>query len=87
MADIAQIKYDNGIGDKLSQFNAFDLAYKTDEPNFKSPKAIYTYFSLVMDLYKDGQKDIQEVFDLYDIIVEKIEKEEGNFRFANQQND
>ena len=79
MADIAQIKYDNGIGDKLSQFNAFDLAYKTDEPNFKSPKAIYTYFSLVMDLYKDGQKDIQEVFDLYDIIVEKIEKEEGNY--------
>ncbi|HCK05791.1 MAG TPA: hypothetical protein DHV98_05395, partial [Flavobacteriaceae bacterium] len=79
MADIAQIKYDNGIGDKLSQYNAFDLAYKTDEPNFKSPKAIYTYFSLVMDLYKDGQKDIQEVFDLYDIIIEKIEKEEGNY--------
>ena len=32
-----------------------------------------------MDLYKDGQKDIQEVFDLYDIIIEKIEKEEGNY--------
>lgn len=79
LADIAQIKYDNGIGDKMSQFNGFDLAYKTDEPNFKSPKSIYTYFSLAMDLYKNGQKDIQEVFDLYDIIVEKIEKEEGNY--------
>ena len=52
---------------------------KRMRPNFKSPKAIYTYFSLVMDLYKYGQKDIQEVFDLYDIIVEKIEKEEGNY--------
>lgn len=79
MADIAQIKYDNGIGDKSSQFAAFDLAYKTDEPTFKSPKSIYTYFSLGMDLYKAGQKDIQEVFDLYDIIIEKIEKEEGNY--------
>jgi tetratricopeptide (TPR) repeat protein len=79
MADIAQIKYDNEIGDKLAQFNGFDMAYKADEPNFKSPKAIYTYFSLSMDLYKDGLKDIQEVFDLYDVIIEKIEKEEGNY--------
>lgn len=79
MADIAQIKYDNAIGDKQSQFNAFDNAFKADEPNFKSPKSIYTYFSLAMDLYTDGQKDIQEVFDLYDIITEKIEKEEGNY--------
>ena len=60
----------------MSQFNGFDLAFKTDEPNFKSRKA-FTLFSLAMDLYKNGQKDIQEVFDLYDIIVEKIEKEEG----------
>jgi tetratricopeptide (TPR) repeat protein len=79
LADIAQIRYDNGIGDKQDQFNAFDKAYKIDEPNFKSPKSIYTYFSLAMDLYLEGQKDIQEVFDLYDTITEKIEKEEGNY--------
>lgn len=79
LADIAQIKYDNKIGDKTTQFNAFDLAFKTDERTFKSPKGIYTYFSLGMDLYKDGKKEIQEVFDLYDVIIEKIEKEEGNY--------
>lgn len=79
LSDIAQIKYDNGIGTKMEQFKAFDHAYKTDEENFKSPKRIYTYFSLAMDLYNDGQKDIQEVFDLYDVIVEKIEKEEGYY--------
>ncbi len=79
LSDIAQIKYDNGIGTKMEQFKAFEHAYKVDEENFKSPKRIYTYFSLGMDLYNEGQKDIQEVFDLYDVIVEKIEKEEGYY--------
>lgn len=79
LSDVAQIKYDNSIGTKLEQFKAFDQAYKRDEENFKSPKRIYTYFSLAMDLYNEGQKDIQEVFDLYDIIIEKIEREEGYY--------
>ncbi len=79
LSDVAQIKYDNGIGTKLEQFKAFDQAYQRDEENFKSPKRIYTYFSLAMDLYNEGQKDIQEVFDLYDVITEKIEREEGYY--------
>jgi tetratricopeptide (TPR) repeat protein len=79
LSDVAQIKYDNAIGSKMEQFNAFDQAYQRDEENFKSPKRIYTYFSLAMDLYNDGQKDIQDVFDLYDVITEKIEREEGYY--------
>ncbi|HAT66385.1 MAG TPA: hypothetical protein DCS66_17615 [Flavobacteriaceae bacterium] len=79
LSDIAQIRYDNGIGTKMEQFKAFDKAFKRDEENFTSPKRIYTYFSLAKDLFDDGQKDIQEVFDLYDVIQEKIEKEEGNY--------
>ncbi|MCB0457136.1 MAG: hypothetical protein KDC91_05290 [Flavobacteriaceae bacterium] len=79
LSDIAQIKYDNGIGTKMEQFKDFDRAYKIDEENFTSPKRIYTYFSLAKDLFEEGQKDIQEVFDLYDVIQEKIEKEEGNY--------
>ncbi len=79
LSDIAQIKYDNGIGTKMEQFQAFDEAFKKDEENFKSPKRIYTYFSLAMDLYEEGKKDIQDVFDLYDIIQSKIEKEEGYY--------
>ncbi len=79
LSDIAQIKYDNGIGTKMEQFKAFDDAFKKDEENFKSPKRIYTYFSLAMDLFNEGNKDIQEVFDLYDVITEKIEKEEGYY--------
>ncbi|GAB5398987.1 MAG: hypothetical protein Aureis2KO_05720 [Aureisphaera sp.] len=79
MAKIAQIKFDNGIGAKMDQFNAFDKAYNTDENTFTSPKSLYTYFSLAKDLFEDGNKDIQEVFDLYDIVQEKINKEEGKY--------
>ncbi len=77
LADLAQVRYDNQIGTKMEQFNAFDKAYKTDAENFKSAKSLYTYFSLAKDLFEDGQKDLQDVFDLYDIVQEKLDLEEG----------
>ena len=77
LSDIAQIKYDNKIGTKMEQFQSFDEAFKKDAKNFTSPKSIYTYFSLAVDLEKSGEKDIQEVFDLYDVVIEKLEQEES----------
>jgi len=79
LSDIAQIKYDNKIGTKEELFKAFDDAFKKDPETFKSPKRIYTYFSLGMDLYNEGKKELQDVFTLYDIIQAKIEKEEGYY--------
>ncbi|MDC8003017.1 hypothetical protein POV27_03085 [Aureisphaera galaxeae] len=79
MAKIAQIKYDNKMEAKEELFAAFDKAYKTDEKTFTSPKSLYTYFSLAKDLYDEGKKDIQEVFDLYDVMQEKISKEEVKY--------
>lgn len=76
MANIAQVKYDAGIGTKEDQFNAFDAAFKKDEETFTSPKSLYTYFSLAVDLQEVGKMDVQEVFNLYDTIVDKLEKEE-----------
>lgn len=76
LSSIAQVKYDNNIGTKLEQFNAFNEAFNKDEVTFTSPKSLYTYFSLAKDLFDGGQKDIQEVFDLYDTVTAKIEKEE-----------
>ncbi len=76
LADIAQLKYDNEIGSKMEQFNAFDAAYKKDPSSFTSPKSLYTYFSLAVDLYDSKEKDLQQVFDLYDVIYSKLEKEE-----------
>ena len=77
LSDIAQIKYDNKIGTKMEQFKSFDAAFKKDSKNFTSPKSIYTYFSLAVDLESSGEIDIQEVFDLYDVLTEKIEQEES----------
>lgn len=78
MSKIAQLKYDNNLGTKKEQFDAFDKAFKKDKENFTSPKSIYTYFSLAVDLYEANEMDIQSVFDLFDVITEKIEQEENN---------
>jgi tetratricopeptide (TPR) repeat protein len=77
LSDIAQVKFDNNIGTKMEQFNAFDEAFKKDEENFTSPKSLYTYFSLAVDLFNSGEKELQDIFDLYDVVVIKIEKEEN----------
>ena len=76
LSTIAQINYDNKIGTMQEQFDSFDEAYKLDAETFTSPKSLYTYFSLAKDLFDAGNKDVQDVFNLYDIVYEKIEKEE-----------
>ena len=78
LADIAQAMYDNGIGTKQEQYKAFESAYNKDKDNFTSPKSIYTYFSLAVDLFIEKQLPIDAVFELYDEIIIKIEKEEND---------
>jgi tetratricopeptide (TPR) repeat protein len=78
MANIAQVKYDAEIGAKMEQYKAFEAAFKKDEETFTSPKSLYTYFSLAVDLEEEGKIDVQEVFDLYDTIINKLEKEEAD---------
>lgn len=77
LSDFAQVMFDNKIGSAQEQFDAFDAAYNKDKENFTSPKALYTYFSLAVDLHDSGEKDIQEVFDLYDELIGKVEEEEN----------
>lgn len=77
LMDIAQLKFDNNIGTKAEQFAAFDAAFKKDPESFNSAKSLYTYFSLAVDLQSAGAKDIQEIFNLYDVVIEKIEKQEN----------
>ncbi|WP_298545226.1 tetratricopeptide repeat protein [uncultured Aquimarina sp.] len=76
-SDIGQIMYDNKIGTAETQFAEFHKAYTDDKKNFKRPKKLYTYFSLLVDLQAEGKKELQDVFDLYDDITEKIEDEES----------
>ena len=82
MAKTCQLKYDNrkllNI-DKQELYNCFDTAYTTDQKTFTNPKSLYTYFSLMVDLYDTGKKSAQQLFNKYDDISEKIEFEVKNY--------
>lgn len=78
LATIAQLKFDNNIGSKAEQFKAFDEVFKKYPEDFTSGKSLYTYFSLAVDLYNEGGKNLQEIFDLYDVVISKIDIEKNN---------
>ena len=40
---------------------------------------VYTYFSLVVDMFDLGEISAQELFELYDVITEKVESEVKNY--------
>lgn len=73
--DKALLKYDNKMASDEELFNMLDKAFKEDNKNFTNPKALYLYFSSLVDLHAAGKKDLQDVFDVYDDVTEKIETE------------
>jgi tetratricopeptide (TPR) repeat protein len=78
LSDKAQLMYDyrEELGYSNTQiYDAFDEAYVKDLETFKNAKSLYTYFSLMVDLYDEGKKTDQQLFDKYDDIVDKIEDE------------
>jgi len=79
MADViidkVLIKYENKMISDEEIYNQLKKAFNEDNANFKNPKALYLYFSSLVDLNKAGSKDLQEVFDVYDEVTEKIEDE------------
>lgn len=54
-------------------YNMFDEAYTKDKDNFTSPKGLYTYFSLMVDLFDLKKKEAQQMFDKYDDVNEVIQ--------------
>ena len=82
MAKACQLKYDNkkilNIGTQ-ELYDCFDVAYKADQKTFTNPKSLYTYFSLMVDLYDLGKKPAQALFNKYDDVNEKIEFEIKNY--------
>lgn len=81
-ANACQLMYDNrellGKTD-LELYDCFDGAYNLDKETFTNPKSLYTYFSLMVDLYDAGKKSAQDLFDKYDDVVEKVEAEVKNY--------
>ncbi|WP_299553833.1 tetratricopeptide repeat protein [Seonamhaeicola sp.] len=73
-----QLMYDNRkelnkSSDEL--YDCFDAVYKADKKNFKNPKSLYTYFSLMVELYDAGKKPAKDLFNKYDDVVEKVQDE------------
>ena len=50
----------------------FSMSYESDSNTFTNPKSLYTYFSLVVDMFDLGEISAQELFELYDVITEKL---------------
>lgn len=82
MAKACQLQYDYKKDLNITVeylYNCFDDAYKADTATFTNPKSLYTYFSLMVDLYDAGKKPAQDLFNKYDDISEKIEFEIKNY--------
>lgn len=73
----AQLKLDNDIGTLEEQYQAFDEAWKKDAEAFTDPKALYSYFSLLIDLQDEGKRSLEDSFRKYDEVMGKIQKEEA----------
>ncbi|MCX7550874.1 tetratricopeptide repeat protein [Xanthomarina sp. F2636L] len=81
-AKACQLMYDNKEVLKKTDeelYACFDAAYKADPDTFTNPKSLYTYFSLMVDLFDAGKKSAGELFTKYDEVVEKVESEVGNY--------
>ncbi|MCP9199655.1 tetratricopeptide repeat protein [Gramella sp. GC03-9] len=77
-SDIALLQFDNKIGTKAEQYEAFDRAYTEDKDNFTSPKGLYAYFDLMVEMQDAGERSLQDVFENYDRVFAKIEEEEND---------
>ncbi|WP_242085570.1 tetratricopeptide repeat protein [Aestuariivivens sediminis] len=81
-AQACQLKYDYREELNLSDlelYECFDAAYNLDKATFTNPKSLYTYFSLMVDLYDAKKKSAAELFNKYDDVVEKVEDEIQNY--------
>jgi tetratricopeptide (TPR) repeat protein len=73
--DKVLLKYDNKMISDQEIYDQLHQAFEEDRDNFRNPKALYLDFSSLVDLHNAGKADLQQVFDEYDDITEKIEEE------------
>ncbi|WP_445721530.1 hypothetical protein [Flavobacterium sp.] len=72
------------VGNNEEIFAFLDKAFKTDKENFDSTRALYAYFEIFVNDYKGEKKGItlQQVFDKYDDIYEKLALQEKEYSDA-----
>ena len=79
---LALFNYKVGTNDEV--FGLFDKAFTSDKANFDSTRALYAYFEIFVKDYEAGNKgiELQQVFDKYDDILEKLNGLEKEFSDA-----
>ncbi len=75
LIDKVLLKYDEKMIADEEIYTQLDKAFTEDKANFKNPKALYLYFSSLVDLNSAGKRDLEEVFEKYDNVTERIEEE------------
>ena len=72
------VLFDNKIGTDKEIYDLLDVAFKTDYANFKYAKAMYVYFEMIVKDYKAKKGiELQQVFDKYDDLSQKLDEEEN----------
>ena len=75
LIDQALLKNDVKMSSTEEIFNMLDKAFNEDRDHFTNSKALYVYFSYLVDLNTSGVKDLDAVFNTYDLVGAKIEAE------------
>lgn len=80
LTDKCLLLYDNkellAASDKQI-YDACDQIFQQDPDNFTHPKALYIYFSSMVDMHRSGQAPLQDVFNKYDDVTGLIETQIG----------
>lgn len=73
------LKYDNKLATNSEIYEQLHKAFTEDQDNFTNPKALYLYFSSLVDLNAEGSKDLDLVFQTYDAVMAKIDVENDKY--------
>ncbi|MDO4228391.1 MAG: hypothetical protein Q4C98_01125 [Capnocytophaga sp.] len=76
-SDQAMLAFDQKTGTSKEIYGLLHKAFTEDKKNFKNEKALYLYFSELVSLHEKNEKSLQEVFDTYDNVSEKIQDEKN----------
>ena len=82
LQDKAMFKYEQrdalGYGNK-QVYDMFDELYKKSPESFTNPRGLYAYFSTIVDMYNAKEVEVQDVFNKYDDVIDKIGQEVDNY--------
>ncbi|MEH6682139.1 MAG: hypothetical protein V7724_16470 [Sediminicola sp.] len=73
------LQYDNKLASDEEIYEGLHRAFTEDNANFTNPKALYLYFSSLVDLNAKGSKELELVFETYDAVMAKIDEENEKY--------